>query len=510
MEVMFVENTILEMKKIEKQFVGVYALKGVDFSVKQGEVHSLMGENGAGKSTLIKVLTGVYLKSNGNMIFDGNNINPKSTLEAQEIGISTIYQELNLVLQQKIYENIFLGREYVNKFGKLDKEKMISESKIILEDMGIDVDATMELGACSTAIQQMVAIARAISTNAKLVIMDEPTSSLSTNEVKVLFSVIEKLKANNIAVIFISHHLDEIFEIADRVTILKDGELVGTYNIEDIDKYQMVALMVGKGQNTVIEAVNHKDICQGETILELKDCNDGIKLQGVDLTVKKGEVVGIGGLLGSGRTEVAKVIFGAQKMKKGVLYLNGKEMQRYTIPKAIDNGLGYCTEDRKVEGIIPHLSVADNLTIALSKDISKFGVINTRKQAKIVNEYIEKIHIKTPSMNQEIRNLSGGNQQKVLLARWMAMRPELIVMDEPTRGIDVGAKAEIEEIIQGLAAEGISVIMISSELDELVRNCNRVVVLRDGKKTGELETSSITHELIMKFMAGESEEGLGV
>jgi len=494
-------NLILSMKGINKIFPGVQALCNVDFFVNKGEVHALMGENGAGKSTLIKVLTGVYPFESGAIIFDGKEISPKSTLEAQKTGISTIYQELNLVLQQMVYENIFLGRELTHKSGKLNRKEMIAQSEKILTDMGINVDVTHRLADCSTAIQQMVAIARAISINAKLVIMDEPTSSLDSGEVDVLFGVIRKLKKGGVSVIFISHRLDEIFEIADKITILKDGLLVGEYDTKDLDKLKLVSLMIGNEKSAALSTVNNKSICQNDELISVAKVTRGTVLAGIDLTIKKGEIVGLAGLLGSGRTELAKTIFGADLPDEGVMFFNGNKAHFVPPRLAIKKGMGFCTEDRKVEGIIPHMSVAENMTIAYLPHLSTMNVINKKKQMEIVKEFIKTLNIKTPSENQIIRNLSGGNQQKVLLARWLCMNPKMIILDEPTRGIDVGAKAEIEKLIQLLSEKGISVLMISSEIDELVRNCNRVAVLRDGRKMGELEAGQITCENIMDLMA---------
>lgn len=509
------KEVLLKMKGIEKRFPGVHALKGVDFSVERGEVHALMGENGAGKSTLIKVLTGIHPLDDGEIEFDGKIIRPKTALEAQEEGISTIYQELNLVPFQTVYENMFAGREPMKKGLGLtvDRKAMIKKANDVLQDMGIHIDVTATLNSYSTAIQQMVAIARAITINAKLVIMDEPTSSLDTKEVKVLFGVIDKLVKKGISIIFISHRLDEIFEIADKVTILKDGTLVGEFDIEELDQLKLVSYMIGRETK---EAKSHQQreyrFANAKKIVEMQEIAQGTRLNGIGIEIRQGEIVGLAGLLGSGRTELAKILFGDTQPDSGTINFEEKRV-RFRQPRdAVAAGIGFCTEDRKVEGIVPHLSVKENLTLALLPRISKFGVISKKKQNEIVDQYIERLRIKTPSSEQLIRNLSGGNQQKVLLARWLCMNPKLVILDEPTRGIDVGAKEEIEVLIRELAANGISVLMISSEIAELERNCDRVVVMREGKKLAELIGEDINQDKIMQTIAqghhefGEEEE----
>ncbi|HHX67984.1 MAG: sugar ABC transporter ATP-binding protein [Miniphocaeibacter sp.] len=492
---------ILEMKNIEKSFPGVKALKKVDFSVAEGEVHALMGENGAGKSTLIKVLTGVYGKDSGDIIFQGKSINPKSTLEAQEEGISTIYQELNLSPFQTVYENIYLGREIKNKYGSLDRKKMKAGAEELLSDMGLHIDVDVPLRKYSTAIQQMVAIARAVSTNAKLVIMDEPTSSLDTKEVRVLFDVIKRLKSQGIAIIFISHRLDEVFEICGHVTILKDGELVGDYKISDLDQMKLVSLMIGREAVTLERKKGKYSFENADQLVKMEDIHYETKLNGIGITIKKGEVLGLAGLLGSGRTELANVLFGEARPDKGNIYWLDKEVSLRNPQMAIKLGMGFCTEDRKVEGIFPEMTVKENMTVALLPQISKHGIISNKKEEELTQYYIDKLRIKTPTMNQLIGNLSGGNQQKVLLARWMCMNPDLIIMDEPTRGIDVGAKSEIEDLIQELSSNGISILMISSEVEELERNCDRVYVMREGKELADLIEDDINSDLIMSTIA---------
>ena len=502
-------EVLLEIKGLEKTFPGVRALKGVQLTVNKGEVHSLMGENGAGKSTLIKVLTGIYQKNGGTIMFDGKEIDCKTPIEANEVGISTIYQELNLVLFQTVYENLFLGREPMKKFGGVDRPKMIAESERILKDLGINIDVTKPLSNYSTAIQQMVAIARAVSQDAKLVIMDEPTSSLDKKEVAVLFRIIRQLKAKGISVIFISHKLDEIFEICDRLTVFKDGEYVGDYDIPDLDQFKLISLMVGKDMGTLERHKSGYKFNDAETLVEMKNIQQGMRLNGIGIDIKKGEILGLSGLLGSGRSELAQVLFGSTKPDSGEVFWWGEPANIKNPSDAIAKGMGFCTEDRKTEGIVPHLSVKENMTLAFLPQIQKFGFVDAKKQNEIAKTYIDRLKIKTPTPEQQICNLSGGNQQKVLLARWMCMNPKLIILDEPTRGIDVGAKAEIEVLIQELSDSGISVLMISSEIAELQRNCDRVIVMRDGRAVGQLIDQDITQDNIMEMIAkGSESEGI--
>lgn len=498
-------EVLLDIKGLEKTFPGVRALKGVNLTVNKGEIHALMGENGAGKSTLIKVLTGIYQKNGGTICFDGEEINARTPIEANEKGISTIYQELNLVLFQTVYENLFLGREPRTKFGSIDRKAMIREAKRILEELGIEIDVTRPLKNYSTAIQQMVAIARAVSINAKLVIMDEPTSSLDTHEVQVLFRIIRQLKSKGISVIFISHKLDEIFEICDRLTVFKDGEYVGDYDIGELNQLKLISLMVGKDTVELERNKQGYEFANAKVIAEMKDIRQGMRLNGINIEIKQGEVVGLAGLLGSGRTELAQVLFGSGMPDNGEIFWWGEKAGIHSPADAIKKGMGFCTEDRKTEGIIPHLSVRENITIALLPKLNSFGFVKTKEQDEIVRSYIDRLKIKTPTPEQAICNLSGGNQQKVLLARWMCMNPKLMILDEPTRGIDVGAKAEIEQLIQEFSKSGISVLMISSEIAELERNCDRIIVMREGRVIGELAGDQISQDKVMETIARGSE-----
>lgn len=502
------EKYLLEMRKITKGFPGVLALDAVDFNLRNNEIHALMGENGAGKSTLIKTLTGIHHKDSGQTILNGTPINPLKASKAQELGISTIYQELNLIPYLNIYENIFIGRE-PKRMGLIDWKTVETKSAQILQDMGMeDVNVKEPLFKQSVAVQQMVAIARAISIEAKILVMDEPTSSLNEKEVNILFNVIRKLKKNNISVIFITHRIDEVFEICDNVTILKDGKLVGEYPVKDLTELSLVSAMIGRDAKTLLKS--HKsysaDLATGETIFKAVKISKGVKPKEMDLEIKKGEIVGLAGLLGSGRTEFAKIAFGDDIPDAGELEVEGKRVL-FTKPKdAIQAGLAFCPEDRKSEGLVPNMSVVDNITLVILPELKKRGIVSKRAQRKIAETYIEKLGIKTPGLDQMVKKLSGGNQQKVLLARWLCKHPKLIILDEPTRGIDVGAKSEIELLIQDLTAQGISILMISSEMEELIRCCDRMAVLRDGEKVGELVGEDISEKRIMKFIAGEKVE----
>ncbi len=495
-------EVLLEMRGIEKSFPGVRALKGVDFSVHKGEVHSLMGENGAGKSTLIKVLTGICNKDNGEIHFDGHKLNPDNALHVQKAGISTIYQELNLIPYLSVAENIFLGRE-PRKLGIIDWKAVNIKAKELMNNFGIDIDVKQPVNNLSTAYQQITAIVRAVSIEAKLVVMDEPTSSLDKGEVEVLFGIIRKLQKQGVSIVFISHRLDEIFEISNRITILRDGELVGAYDIKDINHLKLVSLMIGRDASEIVNCKSVEVSCKtaGDVLLKADNIKSGNKLKNTSIEIREGEGVGIAGLLGSGRTEMLKVLFGADKSYTGNIELAGQKRKLKKPMHAISNKVAFLSENRKVEGVIPNMSVKENLSLVLLPEISRMGIISRKKEEEVVETFIERLNIKTPNMNQKIKNLSGGNQQKVLLARWLATRPKLIMLDEPTRGIDVGAKAEIEILIKELINEGISVLMVSSEYDELIRNSSKIVVLRDGTNVAELCLEECTEKNIISCIA---------
>jgi galactofuranose transport system ATP-binding protein len=502
---------LLKMENIVKEFPGVKALKGVELEINKGEVHALMGENGAGKSTLIKILTGVYHHNEGSILLDGQPVAFKTPIEAQLAGISTIYQEVSLIPYLSVTENIFVGREPKTRFGTIDWKKAHKDAEDVLKDMGISIDVRKPVNTYSTALQQMVSIARAVSMKAKLVVMDEPTSSLDDKEVEVLFKVIQKLKSENVSIIFVSHRLDEIYTVCDRITILRDGSFVGTWPIKDLSQNQLIASMIGKSETEAAQLMQMKETINKSNekiVISLKNVKQGTRVTDVSFELRKGEVLGLAGLLGSGRTETAKMIAGATPPEDGVFSYQGKSTRFKSPGHAIKYGVAMCTEDRKAEGIIPNMSIRENITLANLKSFSSFGFVSKKKQDQVVNEFITRMAIKTPNADQKIKNLSGGNQQKVLLARWLALNPSLLILDEPTRGIDVGAKSEIHSLINELSQEGLGILLISSEFDELIHNSDRIVVLREGRKVGELTGEERTQENIMKVIAenGKSQD----
>jgi ABC-type sugar transport system ATPase subunit len=501
-------SILLEMTGITKSFPGVKALSGVDFRLRAGEVHALIGENGAGKSTLIKILTGVHRKDAGEIQLNGQTIEPTSSLDAQKLGISSIYQELNLIPSLSVAENVFIGREPRNRFGLIDWKKIKARAREMLRSAGLkeEIDVTQHLSRYSTSIQQMVAIARAVSIDAKVIVMDESTSSLNEKEVQNLFDVVRNLQAKGIAVVFISHRLDELFAICDRMTVLRDGQLVGEYPTEGLTKLKLVSAMIGRDASSIM--ASHKQYsdelaASRDYLCEASHLKSGTKVVDVNLSVKRGEVLGLSGLLGSGRTETAQVLFGDVVAESGEVRFKGEKQSLRKPGDAIEKGIGFCPEDRKVNGIVPHMSVLDNITLVLLPKLAKNGVVSSKDQREVAAEFVKRLGIKTPDLNQKICNLSGGNQQKVLLARWLCTNPSLMILDEPTRGIDVGAKSEIESVVADLAQRGIGVLMISSELEELTRGCDRIVILRDGRSIREIEGSQISEQRIAEAIAHE-------
>ncbi len=498
-------DPLLHMEHISKAFPGVVALVDAHLLINHSEVHALIGQNGAGKSTLIKILTGAYRRDSGTILLDGHAIDFQSPQQAQNNGISTIYQEVNLVPFRSVAENVFMGRE-PRRFGFLNWQRMHKETDALLSRLGISIDVTKPLMNYNIAVQQMVAIARAISFKSKLVVMDEPTSSLNENEVATLFNVIRQLKTEGVSVIFVGHRLDEIYAICDRVTIMRDGRTVEERELRTIGKVELVAKMLGKelgevhrsGQ-TGFNANEHH--AEEKVLLEAEGLRRGRVLQGASVEVHAGEIVGLAGLLGSGRTEVARSIFAADPIEAGEVRIDGQQTHFHSPADAIRAGIGLCSEDRKAEGIIPYLSVRENLTLAALPVLSRNGIVLRDKQQQIVNTFIERLGIKTAGPDQKIRELSGGNQQKVLLARWLCLNPKLLILDEPTRGIDIGAKAEIQHLIDELAEKGLGVLMISSELEELTEGSDRVVVLRDGQSVATLPHNQISQDTIMTAMA---------
>ncbi len=495
---------LLRMEGIDKRFSGVAALAKAQLEIARGEVHALVGQNGAGKSTMIKILTGAYRKDAGDIVFDGKRIDFSSPEAAQRGGISTIYQEINLIPYRSVAENIFLGRA-PRRFGLLDWNRMNREAGDLLRRFDVRIDVQEPLFAYNTAVQQMVAIARAVSFEAKLVIMDEPTSSLADHEVKILYGVIRQLRDAGISVIFVSHKLDELYEVCDRVTVMRDGCNVVSRPMAGITKLELVAAMLGRDMQTVRKegqtSFGGKGHAAEYTLVSASGLRAGTKVKDVNLEVRAGEIVGLAGLLGSGRTEVARTIFGADQADAGTIKMEGKPVQFHEPIDAIEHGIGFCSEDRKVEGIIPEMSVRENLTLAILPRLTRSGILDEGKQSAIVDRFVKRLGIKTTGPEQKIRELSGGNQQKVLLARWLCMDPRLLILDEPTRGIDVGGKADIQMLIRELADTGLGVLMISSELEEVIEGSDRVFVLRDGRTVADLPREGLSELAVMTAMA---------
>lgn len=502
------ETELLRAEHISKNFgKAVIALEDVEFTLSAGEIHALLGENGAGKSTLIKVLTGVEERNSGIVRLNGKEIHPKSTHEAQLQGISTVYQEVNLCPNLSVAENIYIGREPLNKFKKINWKKINEDAKVLLAKFDLDIDVTKKLDNYSVAVQQMIAIARASDVEAKVLILDEPTSSLSTVEVEKLFDIMRRLREEGMGIIFVTHFLDQVYQITDRITVLRNGKYVGTYNTADLPRVELVGKMIGKDYASLNESMRAGQMDDGssqnkETILEMEGVCGAGTIQNFNLAVHKGEVLGLSGLLGSGRSETARVMFGVDAIIKGKLKIHGEEVNMKSPLDAIRNDIAFCPENRKTEGIIGDMSIRNNIVLALQVKKGLFHKISKKEAEALADEYIEKLEIKTPDSEQFIKNLSGGNQQKVILARWLATNPEFLMLDEPTRGIDIGTKAELQKIVIDLAQQGMAVLFISSEIDEMLRCCKRMIVLRDMHQVGELDGHEISEEAIMRIMAG--------
>ncbi|HKN30547.1 MAG TPA: sugar ABC transporter ATP-binding protein [Roseiarcus sp.] len=502
---------LLVMRDIDKRFQGVKALSSASLEVAAGEIMAVVGQNGAGKSTLIKVLTGAYRRDSGTIEFAGASIDFASPQQAQRGGVSTIYQEINLVPFRSVAENIFLGREY-RRYGLLDWRRMNAEAADLLRRFAVEIDVRRPLMDFSTAIQQMVAIARAVSFKARLVIMDEPTSSLDEREVAVLFDVMRRLRSEGVSVIFISHRLDELFQVCDRVTVMRDGRTVMTSRMADVDKLHLIAAMLGRDIETVRSHATGFSAAvakAGGEVLSAEGLRIGRRVRDARVEVKAGQIVGLAGLLGSGRTETARAIFGADPPDAGVIRVLGKDVSPREPSDAIALGVGYCSEDRKADGIIPDMSVRENITLAILPRLVKMGVVDEARQRAIVDKFMKRLAIKASNVEQKIRELSGGNQQKVLLARWLCTDPKLLILDEPTRGIDVGAKAEIQSLIRELADQGLGVLMISSELEEITEGADRVFVLSDGRTVADLPHAEASASAIMAAMAHDADAAAG-
>ncbi|HEX6536822.1 MAG TPA: sugar ABC transporter ATP-binding protein [Gemmatimonadaceae bacterium] len=501
---------LLRMEGITKRFAGATALDGVHFELRRGEVHALVGENGAGKSTLVKIMTGAYHRDAGHVWLDGRPVAFDTPADAQAAGVTAVHQEIHLLGHRTVAENISLGRE-PRRWGMIDWRRMYEEGARVLAGLGLDIDPRAPVASLSTARRQMVAIARGVSLGAKVLVLDEPTSSLAEREVAILFGLIRRLQAGGTAIVYISHRFDELWAVCDRVTVLRDGKLVGTHEIAALERIDLVCLMLGKSR----EALQHGATAfhtrhaargrpEGEPLLRAEDLRRAPRLRDVTLEVREGEILGLAGLLGSGRTETARALFGADPADGGSIHLRGRPLDPRHPADAIAARIAYLSEDRKAEGIIPELSIRENLTLAALSTLTRFGVVSRARQRELVDRYMRRLGIKATSAEQRIRELSGGNQQKVLLARWLCTDPVLLILDEPTRGIDIGAKGEIQTLVNELAAGGLGVLMISSEVEELVEGSSRVVVLRDGRSVAELAGEEISARAIVHAMAAES------
>ncbi len=492
------DHIILQMQNIDKRFSGVHALKSVNFELKKGEVHALMGENGAGKSTLMKVLCGIYRRDAGSVRLFGEEVNFHTVKESQKAGISIIHQELNMMNHLTVAQNIYIGREPMIKKIYIDDKKMEKDAEALFERIGVRIDPSRVLGTLTVGKQQMVEIAKAVSRDCKILILDEPTAALTQTEVEELFKIMNDLKQKGIGMIYISHRMDEIDRISDRITVMRDGEYVGTLNTKETTKDEIVKMMVGRvvyGDKKEKSSVP----ADSEVVLEVRNLNRGKEIRNVSFKLRKGEILGFSGLMGAGRTEVARAIYGADPIDSGQILINGKKVKIKTPEDAVKKGICYLSEDRKRYGLMLDKSVSENSALASLDNYVRFGWIKDGQIEKDAQKENEKLKTKTPSMKQLLKNLSGGNQQKVIIARWLLKNADIFIFDEPTRGIDIGAKSEMYDLMERLAAQGKSVIMISSELAEIQRLSDRVIVMCEGRITGEIDIQDATQEKIMTY-----------
>ena len=503
------DNYYLEMLDINKTFPGAKVLNHIDFKIKLGEVRALMGENGAGKSTLMKILGGIYQKDkdSGKILIGGKEVEINNVDDAKKYGISIIHQEISLADNMTVYDNVFMGRELdAGIKGFLNNKEMIRQAQAIVDELKVDIDVRDKVGSLSIAKQQMIEICRALLSDAKVIVMDEPTSSLTQSEIEQLFQTIQKLKTSGIAIIYISHRMDEIFKISDSVTVLRDGALIGTKQIEDLDNNAIISMMVGRDLDSYMknkEVLNVGDIC-----LEVKNLNNK-KLKNISFTLRKGEILGFAGLVGAGRTETARAIFGIDPIDSGEILVNGKAVKIKSASDAIKAGIGYVPESRKEEGLVLSNSIRFNLTISVLEQFIKGCFVNGKKEKEITDDYVNKLSIKMASPEQLIQYLSGGNQQKVVVSKWLATKPDILILDEPTRGIDIGAKTEIYHLIVEMAKAGVAVILISSEMEEIINLSTRIIVMYEGcikAVLTEEETHKVAQEDIMWYASGRKKD----
>ena len=497
-------KVLLELRDIVKTFGSVKALDRASLTLRAGEVHALMGENGAGKSTLIKVLTGVHAPDAGTIVMGGRPIAPRSPREAEQAGISTVYQEVNLIPTLSIADNLLLGRQ-PTRFGWIRQGVMRRRAEEAVARLGLEVDVTRDVGSCPLAVQQMVAIARALDIRARVLVLDEPTSSLDEREVASLFDLLRRLRAEGLAIVLVTHFLEQVYAVADRITVLRNGAFVGEHPTPELPRRRLIEAMLGRDFNDEGDGGRAAEAATGKRLLEARGIGRRGLLSPVDIDLPEGEIVGLAGLLGAGRTETARLLFGLEWLDSGTVTIGEKPVVIRSPRDAMAHDLAFCSEDRRAEGILPHLSVRENMILAMQAGRGPLRLLPRREQDSLVNHYIRALGIKTPSPEAPIHTLSGGNQQKVLLARALATDPRILLLDEPTRGIDVGAKLEIEKLVRSLRERGLSVLFISSDLDEIARTCGRVAVLRDRRKVGELVGDDVRPDKILSVIAHEHE-----
>ena len=491
----------IEMKGIDKAFGTNQVLKNAGFYLKDGEIHALMGENGAGKSTLMKILTGVYTRDAGTVLVDGQEVTYKSPQEAEKAGIVFIYQEMNSLFDLTVEENLFMGKEITKGFGICDKKAMRAKAREVMEKMGVNIDVGATMSDLSVGQQQMVEICKALMADAKVLIMDEPTAALTESETRVLFQVVNSLRAKGVSIVYISHRMEEIFELCDRITVLRDGEYVDTRYIKDINMDDIVQMMIGR---EIGERYPKRECKIGEEVLRVEGLSHDKFFKDVSFNVRAGEVLGVAGLMGAGRTEIMQTIFGNYPLAGGKIFIEGKEVQIKNPKAAIDAGIGFITEDRKTEGLLLEKSISENIEICNLGKVSNSGVLSAKKRGELVKRGIEEFRIRCFGPDHECHNLSGGNQQKVVLAKWVYTDPKILILDEPTRGVDIGAKKEINSIINQLAAKGVAVIMVSSELPEVLGMSDRIAVVHEGKITGIIDAAEADQAKVMTLATGGS------
>ncbi|CEH31731.1 D-ribose transporter ATP-binding protein [Aneurinibacillus migulanus] len=493
-------NTLIEMTGIDKSFGKVNVLKNVSFSLEKGEIHALMGENGAGKSTLMKILTGIYTKDAGNIKVRGQEVEIGSPKEAEQLGIAVIHQELNIIPQLTVMENMFLGRDLCyGKTGILRTREMKQRTREYLGRLGVHLDPGMEAGKLSIGQQQMIEIARALSVNAEVLIMDEPTAALTDREIEALFNVMRELRSQGVGIVYVSHRMEEIFAMCDRISILRDGTFIGTETIKETDLDTVVRMMVGRQLG---ERFPERETVIGEERLRVEMLGDGGIISDISFSAKRGEVLGIAGLMGSGRTEIARTLFGVSEKQTGKVFLDGKEVRIRKPDDAIAHGIAFVTEDRKAQGLVLGLSVRENIALTNLSALSKSGIMSGSKEEQLVRDMIQRLNIKTSSGEQTVKSLSGGNQQKVVIGKWLGITPKVLILDEPTRGVDIGAKKEIYNIMNQLTAEGVTIIMISSELPEILGMSDRILVMHEGRLAAVMDKTQATQEKIMHAATG--------